>query len=230
MKLILMYELLCIVLAHVGADRSFRRELRLDKAGAQGNLGLLQNLFGPVSRLPKPPPLPENPLPLSAAVFDPMTEAWYTTDFDPFEDSDIDTTNDNDPISKIANLTNAMIVSSSSGHLNSTTTVDDNPMRHHLPLLAKVVSALFRGQDQIQGSQDKYKPRWQDEPKSHGYLVKPTEHSDTMAIRRIPSSPPLDDSPSVPYFDQDIDPDPVDSTVSPPSTLSTAQGSDLQGG
>eukprot|EP00884_Botryococcus_braunii_P002363 jgi/Botrbrau1/12127/Bobra.0186s0044.1 len=203
---ILAHLFLSFFIGDANAARASHRELHLDQVVGNDRLGILHSLFEPVSRLPIPPPLPENPVPLGAAVFDPMTEAWYTTEFEPFEDSDIDST---------PNLFN--FSSSSPGNLNITDMLEDNPLRPHLPMLAKVVSALFRGQNQNQKPKQDHSRH--DEPKAHGYLMKSTEHSDTMPIRRPSSNVPSEDSPSVPYFDQDVDPSP-ESDVNPAPSVS----------
>lgn len=198
----------CFVIVDAAASR---RELHLDEAVRNDKLGFLHNLLNPVPRFPKPPPLPENPVPLSAAVFDPMTEAWYTTEFEPFGDSDIDNT------VNIGNFSTSILE-----HMNATSMLENSPLSHHLPMLAKVVSALFRAQDDVQ--EPKQEKRRHEERKGHGYLMKPTEHSDTMPIRRTSSNVPSEDTPSVPFFDQDIDPSPsADIDQSPSASIKSSQ-------
>lgn len=181
----------------------------MDRGGAKGQQSLLQSLLGPVTHIPKPPPLPENPIPFGAAVFDPMTEEWYTTEFDPFDDSDIDSTEIPAKLPDLRNATQTALDSSALPNI-TTSSVTTDILRHHLPMLAKVVSKLFQNQDESQNQKQDQSIGWRHDvpPNAHGYLTRSLDPSDTKAVRRAPTDTQSQESPAVPYFDQDIDPVP----------------------
>lgn len=198
------------------------RKFQMDRSGAKGQQSLLQSLFGPITHIPDPPPLPENPIPFGAAVFDPMTESWYTTQFDPFDDSDIDNT---ETPAKLPDLLNATQTAMDGSALKNITTSTTDLLRHHLPILAKVVSKLFQGQDESQKQDQPSQLRLNVAANAHGYLTKSLEPSDTRAVRRGPTDKQSQESPSVPYFEQDIDPAPdAEAAIQIPEHSTLTQG------
>jgi hypothetical protein len=144
-------------------------------AGKHAN-GLLQTLMDNMSL---PPGLPENPIPFSASVFDPMTQAWYTTAYDPFAESDIDEDPQDEPGSP-------PLEDSPAKGMGNNMTAAAALLKHHMPTIAKVVDALFHSHNTGPMSLTPLKLHQDVKEKGHGFLITPSDPTPeaTTTIRR----------------------------------------------